>query len=151
VRQAVVAASWLDDGNGRHRIASALKLTMELIPELCWYRNLRNTLPTGRWAKLSKAVREKAGCCEICGSTQYLQCDEQWSYDDERFVQRLERLRCVCPTCHAVMTFGLTSIIARQQPERYPTLIENVISHFMRVNGVDRNTFVRYKSEAFRQ
>jgi hypothetical protein len=58
---------------------------------------------------------------------------------DSRHVQGLVALRAVCQTCHNVMNFGRTSIIARQMADRYPTLMGDVTAHFMKVNGVDRS------------
>jgi 5-methylcytosine-specific restriction endonuclease McrA len=99
--------------------ASSLKLAIELIPEPCWGRNLRSVLPDRRWTKISREVREAAGGkCQICGGTSHDQCDEQWTYDDKRRIQRLTALRAVCQMCHNLMNLGRTSIIARQMDDR---------------------------------
>ena len=124
-------------------------LSIELIPRSSWGRNLRITLGKGRWKRLSQEVRDAAGGrCEICGSMTRVQCDEQWSFDDVRHVQRLVRLRCVCQMCHHVVNFERTKAVARAQPDRYPTLVADVISHFMLVNGVDRAVFDKHRDEA---
>ncbi len=121
-----------------------LKLLIEVVPKPCWDHNLRNALTKDRWLTLSRGVRGAAGQCEICGSTDRLQCDEQWTYDELNHVQHLIGLRCVCQACHSVIHFGRTSKLARQQADRYPTLVEDTIAHFMRVNGVDRNVFKQH-------
>ena len=136
----------------RANATRSLKLSIELIPTPCWGRNLRSVLPDSRWMKISRDVREAAGGkCEICGGTNRIQCDEQWTYDDALYVQRLAALRCVCQTCHNVMNLGRTSIIARQMADRYPTLMEDVTAHFMKVNGVNRSVFDQHKTAAFMQ
>lgn len=126
-----------------------LRLAIELIPRQTWGRNLRTALGKSAWSRLSKQVREAAGNrCEACGSTVRLQCDEQWAYDDAAHVQRLTRLRCLCQMCHHVVNFNRTRMVAREQADRYPNLVEDVIAHFMRVNGIDRQTFDRHHAEA---
>jgi hypothetical protein len=128
--------------------ASGLKLRIQLIPKPTWGRNLRKALTARGWERISHPVRARAGGCEICGGSNRLQCDEQWAYDDERHVQRLIGLRCVCQTCHNVMNWGRSSIVAVQEAERYPTLLEDLKAHFMRVNGVDASFFDRYLKAA---
>ena len=129
----------------------ALKLSIELIPTPCWGRNLRMTVPKGQWTKISQRVRAEAGRCQICGGTNLLQCDERWEYDDKQRIQHLAGLRCVCQTCHNLMNIGRTAIIADEMADRYPTLMEDVIAHFMRVNGVTREVYDRHWHEAVRQ
>lgn len=91
-----------------------------------------------------KSAVRAAGYCEICSSTDRLQCDEQWIYDELNHIQHLVGLRCVCQACHSIIHFGRTTKLARQEANRYPTLVEDTIAHFMRVNGADRDAFKRH-------
>ena len=121
---------------------------MEPIPTPCHRHNLRTALTRDGWERISRQVRETAGGrCEICGSTNQVQCDEQWSYDDHHRTQHLVGLRCVCITCHNVIHIGRTNKIARQFPDRYPTLMDDVRAHFMRVNDVDRDVYRQHLIE----
>ncbi len=38
-----------------------------------------------------------------------VECHEVWHYDDDRKIQRLERLAALCPDCHEVKHAGLAS------------------------------------------
>jgi hypothetical protein len=43
-------------------------LTIELVPETAWFKNLRSELPKEKWDKLRKDTYKKAGYrCEVCG------------------------------------------------------------------------------------
>jgi hypothetical protein len=125
-----------------------LKLSIEPVPTPCWNRNLRTALTRDQWDRISRDVRQKAGRCEICGGPDQLQTDEEWTYDDVNHIQRLAGLRCICQTCHLVKHIGRAGGVARTQADRYPTLMEDLAAHFMRVNGVDRDTFKQHRIEA---
>jgi hypothetical protein len=125
-----------------------VKLSMELIPTPCHHRNLRNVLTKDQWLTLSREVRAAAGQCEVCGSTDRLQCDEEWTYDEMNHIQHLAGLRSVCQACHSVIHFGRTSKLAKEQADRYPALIQDSIAHFMRVNGVNSQVFTQHWSAA---
>ena len=91
-------------------MADAPKLTVELVPETCWYSNVRSNVPRAEWDHLRKLVYAAAGHrCEICGGhgrQHPVECHEVWEYDDERHVQRLARMVALCPRCHEVKHFG---------------------------------------------
>lgn len=65
------------------------------------------------WDRLRRQVAAEAGGrCEICGGRGRrwpVECHEVWHYDDDRHVQRLERLVALCPACHKVKHAGLAS------------------------------------------
>ena len=42
-----------------------------------------------------------------------LHCHEVWSYDDERCVQKLDALKCLCPRCHEATHPGHANIKGR--------------------------------------
>ncbi|MDE6076045.1 MAG: HNH endonuclease, partial [Clostridia bacterium] len=68
-----------------------MKLNFELVPDSCWYSNLRSALPQGAWDVIRKKAYARAnGKCMICGApTARPEAHEQWEYDDEKGVQKL--------------------------------------------------------------
>ena len=67
-----------------------MRLTIELVPESCWYSNVRSEVSKATWDVLRKAAYKKAGyVCEICGGkgpTYPVACHEMWSYDMDKGV-----------------------------------------------------------------
>ena len=68
------------------------KLNFELVPDGCWYSNLRTILSKKQWDFLKAYAKEQSGGkCAICGKkTDRLDAHEVWSYDRENAVQKLE-------------------------------------------------------------
>ena len=68
------------------------KLDFELVPDGCWYSNLRSILSKKQWDFLRADAKERSGGkCMICGKqTKYLDAHERWSYDEKSCVQKLE-------------------------------------------------------------
>lgn len=93
-------------------------LTIELVPKTAWFSNLRSELNKEWWDKIRKETYQLAGYkCEICGGKGRkwpVECHEKWEYDDENKVQRLTGLIALCPTCHQVKHFGLSSMRGKE-------------------------------------
>lgn len=93
---------------------SEIKLSIELVPRTCWYSNVRSCVSSSDWDFLRKESYENANHkCEICsgvGNKHKVECHEIWSYDDDKKIQKLERLISLCPTCHMVKHPGLAEI-----------------------------------------
>lgn len=104
------------------------KLNFELVPDSCWYSNLRSVLTPAQWGALSRYVRALAGGrCMICGQpSARLEAHEQWAYDEKNAVQKLVKVVAVCPACHAVIHIGRTSLKGDLRAAE---------DHFMQVNG----------------
>lgn len=111
------------------------KLDFELVPDGCWYSNLRSALPAGAWDVLrKKAYAAAGGRCMICGApTVRLEAHEQWEYDDKNGVQRLKNIIAVCRACHEVIHIGRTQLTGREK---------EASEHFMKVNGC---TYAEYR------
>ncbi|HEX5159574.1 MAG TPA: HNH endonuclease [Ktedonobacterales bacterium] len=125
-----------------------LRLTIELVPEPCWYANLRDVLSRATWDKLRREVYRLSGHrCGICGAGGRLHCHEVWRYDDAAHIQRLGGFRALCVLCHHVKHIGLAGKLASEGKLDY----EAVIAHFMRVNGCSRADFQRHYEAAFAQ
>jgi hypothetical protein len=128
--------------------ATALKLTIELVPKTCWYTNLRTQIRGTEWDRISEETRA-SDVCAICGATDVrLSCHERWEYDDGRGIQRLLGFVALCDACHAVKHIGRIGRLATADP-RQGHLLKDTIEHFMRVNAVDRATFDAHKTESF--
>lgn len=107
------------------------KLEFELVPEACWYANLRSILKPKDWDKVRYDAYARAnGKCMICGkATRRLEAHEKWSYDEKRALQRLEDVVALCRECHEVKHISRTQLIGRGA---------EAMEHFMRVNGVSQ-------------
>lgn len=104
-----------------------MKLQFELVPDSCWYSNLRTILPKKAWDIVRKDAVDRAnGKCAICGRpVKRLEGHERWSYDEENAVQKLEDVIAVCHDCHSVIHIGRTQLVGD---------IERAEKHFMKVN-----------------
>lgn len=118
-----------------------MKLEFELVPDGCWYSNLRSFLPKEQWDFVRKDAYARAkGRCMICGAPcTRLEAHERWSYDEDRAVQKLENVIAVCPACHAVIHIGRTQL---KGDERAAS------EHFMKVNGVSYAEYRKALGEA---
>ena len=103
------------------------KLNFELVPDGCWYSNLRSILSKKEWDAVRREAYSRAGGrCMICGRpVTRLEAHEKWSYDEKNAVQKLEDVVAICHTCHSVIHIGRTQLMGDE---------EAAIKHFMRVN-----------------
>ena len=105
----------------------AYKLDFELVPEECWYFNLRSVLPPAGWDIVRKDAYARAkGRCSICGKSGRLEAHEKWSYDEKRAVQKLETVIALCRACHEVKHISRTQLTGRG---------DEAMEHFMKING----------------
>jgi hypothetical protein len=115
-----------------------MKLTIELIPETVFYKNLRTALiDKGKqdiWDKIRhKAYSDANYTCSICGEkTDRLECHEIWEYDDKNSTQTLKGFHALCNWCHHCKHMGMANILHQQGKLD----INKVISHFAKVNGL---------------
>lgn len=111
------------------------KLNFGLVPDSCWYSNLRSCLPKDAWDRIRrKAYARAGGKCMICGaSSQRLEAHEHWEYDDKTGVQKLANVVAVCRACHEVIHIGRTQLTGREK---------EASEHFMKVNGC---TYAEYR------
>ena len=76
----------------------------------------------------------------ICGApTARLEAHEQWSYDEENAVQKLENVIAVCHACHGVIHIGRTQLMGREK---------EASEHFMKVNNCTYAEYRRALGEA---
>lgn len=121
-----------------------MKLTIELVPQSCFFSNVRSTVSRRDWDTLRYECYDLAGHrCEICGSRgkKYaVECHEIWEYDDKNHVQKLVRLIALCPMCHRCKHWGLS---------RIKGLEEDCYNHFCIVNQVSYNEASHIVFDAF--
>ena len=118
-----------------------LKLNFELVPDSCWYSNLRSILKPAQWDVVRRDAYARAnGRCMICGRpASRLEAHERWSYDEEKEVQKLEDVIAVCHQCHSVIHIGRTQLMGQE---------DIAIKHFMRVNKCTYADYIRALGEA---
>lgn len=124
-------------------------LTIELVPETCWYSNVRSNVSTSLWDKIRKKSYSKANNkCEICfdtgknqGFRHNVECHEIWQYDDIKKTQTLIGLISLCPKCHKVKHPGLAGMRGET---------ETVIKQLMKVNYMTREEAKSYLKESFK-
>lgn len=92
-------------------------LFVDLVPDSCWFTNVRSCVDQRDWERLRRMINGRAGNrCEACGrgkdreTQRWLEAHERWSYDEATGVQRLRRLVCLCTDCHRTTHFGLAEI-----------------------------------------
>ncbi len=110
------------------------KLTFELVPDGCWYTNLRSALPSALWDKIRRNAYAKAdGKCSICfRKTARLEAHEVWSYNETEGVQKLEGVVALCKNCHEVKHIARTQLVGRG---------DEAMEWFMRVNDCSQSQF----------
>jgi hypothetical protein len=121
------------------------RLEVELVPEPCWWSNVRSIVDPPVWDRLRRQTYRQAHYrCEICGGRgpqHPVEAHEVWTYDDLRHVQRLERLIALCPACHEVKHLGLAHIRGVEV---------RALAHLARVNSWPPATVTLYTRRAFR-
>ncbi|MBE7083579.1 MAG: hypothetical protein E7373_03135 [Clostridiales bacterium] len=118
------------------------KLNFELVPDGCWYSNLRSILSKAQWEFIRNDARERAGGrCMVCGKkSNSLEAHERWSYDEKNGIQKLEDVVAVCKDCHSVMHIGHTQLKKGN--------IEKYENHFMKVNNCTYAEYCKALSDA---
>lgn len=113
------------------------KLNFELVPDSCWYSNLRSMLSKKQWDEVRHDAYARAdGRCMICSrKAARLEAHERWSYDEASCVQKLEDVVALCHSCHSVIHIGRTQLIGDE---------EKAIAHFCRVN---KASYAEYRQQ----
>ena len=117
------------------------KLTFEMVPEECWYSNLRSILKPKDWDIVRRDAYARAnGRCTICGRyTKRLEAHEKWSYDETQALQKLEDVVALCHSCHEVKHISRTQLMGRGM---------EAMEHFMKVNRCSQMDFHAALQEA---
>lgn len=120
-------------------------LTIELVPETCWFSNVRSQVEPEDWDKIKKATYKKAEyLCEICydrGPEWPVECHEIWNYDEINLVQKLEGFIALCPDCHRVKHFGFAQVQGTEK---------EALKQLRKINGWDSKETNLYIKEQFK-
>ena len=116
-------------------------LTIELVPETCWFSNVRSEISQRDWDRIRRRQLRLANFnCEICSSKTQLECHEVWRYDDARLTQTLLRMITLCKNCHEVKHLGRATAVGRNSQAK---------SHLARVNQWSAGETETYVLDAF--
>ena len=118
-----------------------MKLNFELIPDSCWYSNLRTLLKPKHWDILRKDAYSRAGGkCMICARKETrLEAHERWEFNEQIKVQKLTDIIAVCHLCHSVIHIGRTQLVGEE---------DKAIAHYQRVNNCNYATYRKNLGEA---
>lgn len=103
------------------------KLDFELVPDSCWYSNLRSILKPSMWDVVRRDAYARAeGKCMICSRpVKRLEAHEKWEYDEKTHTQKLVDVVAICHSCHSVIHIGRTQLLGDEK---------KASDHFMKVN-----------------
>jgi len=109
------------------------KLTIELVPQTAFYKNVRSEVTRTQWDIIRKKVYKeydyKCGICSGKGKQHPVECHEIWEYDDNKHIQTLKGFIALCPSCHQVKHIGLSQIRG---------LKKECLKHLMFVNKITK-------------
>jgi len=122
-------------------------LFVDLVPQSCWFTNVRSGVAPVDWDRVRRMVYRRAGDrCEACGRGRdpaagvRMEAHERWYFDDARCVQVLRRLICLCGDCHGATHFGLANIQGRSA---------EALRHLTAVRGTSPGLAEAHIAEAF--
>ena len=122
-------------------------LFVDLVPQSCWFTNVRSGVATADWDRVRRMVYRRAGDrCEACGRARdpeagvRMEAHERWAFDDARGVQVLRRLICLCGSCHGTTHFGLANVQGRSA---------EALAHLIAVTRTSRGLAEAHIDEAF--
>lgn len=89
----------------------------DLIPSSCWFTNVRYCITSCDWERVRTYIYERVNyICECCDrdtskfDNLRMEAHERWSYDDDKKIQKLERLIALCNECHQATHYGLAQL-----------------------------------------
>lgn len=127
---------------------SKYKLWASMIPKKSFYANLRKVLTKNKWDSLRNFVYEKDSYkCSICGiSGVKLEAHENWKYDYENSIQKLQDVNALCKMCHSNIHLGLAAILAHESKLDFHKLVE----HWCKTNNEEITRFRDYQIKVMR-
>ena len=103
------------------------------------FKNAKSVLSEKEWNGITKIIFQQSNNeCDICHSTNKIECHEKWVIDDANSIQRLVGFNTLCCDCHQVKHIGLT---------QKDGLYKKNILHMANTNHISTNKaerFVKY-------
>ncbi|MDY3845456.1 MAG: hypothetical protein SOZ62_00905 [Eubacteriales bacterium] len=125
-----------DSDNGKKKY----RLNIELIPDACWYSNLRHIMKPADWDIIRRDAYSRAdGKCMICSRpAKRLEAHEVWEFGNNG-IQKLSDIIAICHLCHSVIHMARTSLAGNE---------DAAVKHFMKVNKCGYTDFIHAWNEA---
>ena len=125
-----------------------MRLKIDLIPESCFYKNVRSNVTKQEWDIIRKRVyKESNYVCSICegsgleqGFKHPVECHEIFEYNLETLTQTLVSFESICPMCHKVHHIGLSGIQG---------FYNACIKHFCKVNNCTMKDWKKHEEESW--
>lgn len=132
----------ITDFPGEDRSAGGSSLYVDLIPQSCWFTNVRSCVDAVDWLRIRHFVGNRCGwTCEVCGQeSERLDVHERWEFDDASRAQKLVRLIGLCEGCHQVTHFGLAELRGNGNA---------AFAHLCRINDWTREEGERHIARAY--
>ncbi len=118
---------------GEDRTFGGKALFVDMVPQSCWFTNVRSCVEKRDWERIRRIAMSRAGnVCEICGTGTNaknkigMEVHERWDYVLDTRTQVLKRLICLCTSCHEATHFGFAQIKGAEA---------EAITHLRQVNG----------------
>ena len=131
---------------GEDRNYGGNKLFIDLIPNTCWFTNVRSCVHPKDWDRLRKYVYERVNyICEGCNidtqnSNIILEAHERWDYNEETQTQKLVRIVALCRNCHESTHIGLAGLNGKGYEAK---------EHIKKVRKFTEQEYQKHENDAF--
>ncbi|WP_131784091.1 DUF5710 domain-containing protein [Legionella gresilensis] len=127
--------------SGENRAFGGNELYVDLVPQSCWFTNVRTCIAKNDWNRLRRYIYNRANyLCECCGEKAPLEAHERWDFNEGTKIQKLVRVIALCKLCHEVTHMGLAQIRGRG---------EIAFRHLMKVTKMNELEAQLHIDEAF--
>jgi len=108
---------------GEDRTFGGNDLFVDLVPNTCWFSNVRSYIHPSDWDRVRNHIYERTQyICECCGINTkinsvngQLEAHERWNYNEENKVQKLMRIVSLCHQCHQSTHMGLAGVLGKRK------------------------------------
>ena len=127
---------------GEDRTYGGNDLFIDLIPQTCWFTNVRYCTDSRDWDRLRNHVYSRVNnTCECChNKTNDIEAHERWHYDADTKTQKLVRLVALCNMCHTTTHMGLAQIRGKG---------DEALEHLKQVRNFTQEEVIEHKNQAF--
>jgi len=127
---------------GEDRTYGGNELFIDLIPNTCWFTNVRYCTHSRDWDRLRDCVYSRVNnTCECChNKTNNIEAHERWHYDNDTKTQKLVRLVALCKMCHTTTHIGLAGIKGK---------VSEALEHLKKVRNFTHEEAIEHNKQAF--